>query len=94
MKGQIADLAKNGLQADELTRAKTTWRASWLKAQQGNGAMADSLAWDELNGLGYGHFEKLPSLVEAVSPADVKRVAAQFFRAKDAFIVRVKPKAS
>ncbi|MDB6118079.1 MAG: Peptidase inactive domain protein [Verrucomicrobiaceae bacterium] len=92
MKGQIADLAKNGLQADELARAKTTWRASWLKAQQGNGALADSLAWDELSGLGYGHFEKLPALIEAVTPADVKRVAKKFFNAKDAFVVRVQPK--
>ena len=92
MKGQIADLAKNGLRAEELARAKTTWRASWLKAQQGNGAMADSLAWDELSGLGYEHFEKLPDLVEAVKPADVKRVAKKFFNAKDAFVVRVMPK--
>ena len=92
MKNQIADLAKNGLQEDELNRAKITWRSSWLKAQQGNGAMADSLAWDELNGLGHEHFEKLPKLIEAVTPAEVKRVAKKFFNAKDAFVVRVTPK--
>ncbi|MDB6138402.1 MAG: Peptidase inactive domain protein [Verrucomicrobiaceae bacterium] len=91
MKGQIADLVKNGLRADELARAKTTWRASWLKAQQGNGALADSLAWDELSGLGYQHFEKLPALVEGVTLEDVKRVAKKFFNVKGAFLVRVKP---
>ena len=93
MKKQIADLVKNGLKADELARAKTTWRASWLKAQQGNGAMADALAWDELNGLGHEHFQQLPKLIEAVTPEEVKRVAAKFFGAKDAFVVRVMPKA-
>ena len=92
MKNQIADLAKNGLREDELARAKITWRSSWLKAQQGNGAMADSLAWDELNGLGHEHFEKLPRLTEAVTASDVKRVAKKFFNAKDAFVVRVSPK--
>ena len=91
MLGQIADLAANGLQDDEFDRAKTTWRASWLKAQQGNGAMADSLAWDELNGKGFEHFEKLPALVQGVKTSDVKRVAKKYFKAKDAFIVRVTP---
>lgn len=90
MQLQIADLAKRGLQADELDRAKTTWRSNWLRAQQGNGALADSLSWDELNGLGHEHFEKLPGIIEAVDASAVKRVSKQFFR--DPFVVRVIPK--
>jgi len=90
MQLQIADLAKRGLQADELDRAKTTWRSNWLRAQQGNGALADSLSWDELNGLGYEHFEKLPGIIDNVDASAVKRVSKQFFR--DPFVVRVVPK--
>ncbi len=90
MQQQIADLAKNGLQTDELERAKITWRSSWLKSQQGNGPIADALGWDELNGLGYEHHSRLPEIVDAISAKDVKRVAKQFF--KNPFIVRVLPK--
>ncbi len=88
---QIADLAKNGLQADELERAKVTWKSSWLRAQQGNGAMADTHAWDELNGMGYEHFQRLPGIIEAITPAKIKQVASQFFSAKQAFITEVIP---
>ena len=86
---QIADLAKNGLQDDELKRAKTTWKSNWLRAQQGNGAMADALSWDELNGHGHERFERLPAQIDAITPKDVKRVAAQFFQRAQAYIVRV-----
>jgi zinc protease len=92
MLGQIADLAKHGLKADELERAKTTWRSQWLRGQQGNGALADAMSWDEINGLGHTHFEKLPSIIEAITAKDIKRVAAQYFKAKEAFVVRVLPK--
>jgi zinc protease len=90
MQKQISDLAKNGLQAAELDRAKITWRANWLRSQQGNGPIADGRAWDELNGLGLDHFHRLPSIVEAITLDDVKRVAKTYL--KDAYIVRVMPK--
>ena len=90
MQLQIADLAKNGLRNDEIERAKTTWRSSWLKGQQGNGAVADALGWDELNGQGFEHHARLPAIVNAITPQDVKRVARQFF--KNPYIVRIVPK--
>jgi len=46
-----------------------------------------SLSWDELNGLGHEHFEKLPGIIESVDASAVKRVSKQFFR--DPFVVRV-----
>lgn len=91
MKKLIGDLAKKGLTKEELDRAKTTWRSSWLRAQQGNGAMADALGWDEMTGLGSDRFEKLPAMVEAITVADTKRVAAKFFAPKLTFITRVTP---
>jgi zinc protease len=91
MQRLIADLCKHGLQADELERAKTTWKSRWLSAQQGNGPMADSLGWDELNGQGMAHFQKLPQLMEQVTVADTQRVAAQYLQQTSAVVVRVLP---
>lgn len=92
MMGQIADLAKKGLRADELERARTTWRSSWLRSQQGNGPLADTMAWNELNGLGYGHFQRLPEIIGGITPKRIQEVAAKHFQAKNAFITRVLPK--
>ncbi len=88
----IADLAKNGLTAEEISRAKTAWKSSWLRSQQGSGARADALGWNEINGLGHDHFQKLPGLIEAVTGKDIRRVAKTWFGKDRAFIVEVLPK--
>lgn len=88
----IADLAKNGLTPEEITRAKTAWKSSWLRSQQGSGARADALGWNEINGLGHDHFQKLPGLIEAVTDKDIRRAAKTWFGKDRAFIVEVLPK--
>jgi zinc protease len=92
MLNQIADLAASGLTADEMSRAKTTWRSSWLRMQQGNGALADGAGWDELNGRGYLHLERLPAIMDGLTNADIQRVAERYFDFSKAFIVSVMPK--
>ena len=89
---QINDLAANGLTADEIDRARVTWRSSWLRSQQGNPGMADNLAWNEINGLGWDHFQKLPGIMADISSKEIQRMAAKYFGEKKAFIVRVLPK--
>ena len=89
---QINDLAANGLHSDEIDRARVTWRSSWLRAQQGNNGMADICAWNEVNGLGWDHFQKLPGIMADISSKEIQRVAAKYFGEKKAFIVRVTPK--
>lgn len=89
---QINDLAAKGLTADEISRARVTWRASWLRAQQGNPGMADNCAWHEINGLGWDHFQKLPGIMQGITAKDIQRIAAKYFGQKNAFIVRVLPK--
>ncbi len=91
LRKEVADLAANGLRDDELRRARTTWKASWLRAQQGNGVMADSTGWDELNGFGHEHYLRLPSIMEAVGGAEIRREAARWFAEGSAFSVRVHP---
>jgi zinc protease len=88
---QIADLARRGLSVAEIERAKTAWKASWLRSQQGTAARADALGWNELNGLGHDHFQKLPDLIEAVSAADIRQAAKTWFNKGQAFIVEVVP---
>lgn len=91
MQAQIADLATNGLQEDEIQRAKTTWKSSWLRAQQGNGSLADAYAWNELNGMGYEHFRRLPEEMDALTVEDIRRAAATYFSQAQAHIVTVMP---
>ncbi|HRH97860.1 MAG TPA: pitrilysin family protein [Prosthecobacter sp.] len=89
---QINDLAANGLHTEEIDRARVTWRSSWLRSQQGNTGMADVCAWNEINGLGWDHFQKLPGIMADISSKEIQRVAAKYFGEKKAFIVRVLPK--
>ena len=91
MLAQIQDLARNGLSAEEIGRARTTWRSSWLRSQQGNASMADIAGWNELNGLGYDHFQRLPAIVEDITAADIKRAAARYFAKVKPLIVRIIP---
>ncbi len=90
LRKEISDLAANGLRDDELQRAKTTWKASWLRAQQGNAAMADGAGWDELCGFGHGNYQKLPAIMEAVSAEEIQAASARFFADAGAFVVRVR----
>jgi len=88
---QIGDLVKNGLTQDEIQRARITWRSSWLRAQQGNASLADTAGWNEINGLGHDHFQRLPQIIEAITDKDIRRVAKTFFGRAKAFIVRIMP---
>lgn len=89
MTSLIRDLAENGLTPDELERARVTWKSSWLRSQQGNGPLADITGWNHLNGLGHDHFERLPTLMAAVTPADIKAAARTYLHPRHAFTVRV-----
>lgn len=88
---QIQDLAENGLTEAELRRAKTAWKSSWLRSQQGNGGLADAYGWNEINGKGHDYLQKLPDIMAAISDADIRRVAKAYLRKERAYIVRVEP---
>jgi len=88
---EVADLAANGLQPDEMTRAKTTWKSSWLRGQQGNGAMADAFGWHQLNGRGYDYQYRQPEIMDAIDGKKVQEATARFFGNTVPFVVRVKP---
>ena len=76
---EIGLLAKDGLTADELARAKKKLLGSEAIRNQSNGAFASSVAVDELLGLGYENQAKRKAEVEAITLDDVKRVAGKYF---------------
>jgi zinc protease len=76
---EIAKLAKDGLSADELTRAKAKMIGQQDIRNQSNDALAFSCALDELYGLGYNHQDQWRKEVEAVTVDDIRRVARQYF---------------
>ncbi len=85
----IRDLAENGLAPDEIDRARTTWKSSWLRAQQGSGALADITGWNELNGLGYDYFRSLPAVMSALTPDQIQAAARTWLHPRNAFVARV-----
>jgi zinc protease len=85
----IGELAANGLEGDEIERAKTTWKSSWLRSQQGNGAMADITGWNHLCGLGADFYQKLPGIVNAITPAEIAACAARYLDPARAFLVEL-----
>src|SRR5262249_52372661 len=69
---EIRELAKNGLSAVELSRAKEKMLGQQEIRNQSNDSFAFSAALDELYGLGFDHYKELRQQVESVTLDDVK----------------------
>jgi zinc protease len=80
LRAQAAALAKDGLTAEELTRAKAKIIGQRKIARQDLGGFALSTALDELYGLGYRHALTEDQRYEAVTLDDVRAVAAKYLR--------------
>ena len=88
---EIRDLAADGLTAEELARAKKKLIGQQQIANQSNDTLGYTAALDEIYGLGFDHYKKLETQVEAVTVNDVKRVAAKYFQAQPYVIATVRP---
>lgn len=91
LKSEIAKLAEEGLTDEELARAKKKVLGSEAIQNQSDRAMAQALALDELFGLGLDYHLNRPSVIEAVTQDDVRRVAKQILDASQAIDVTVMP---
>jgi zinc protease len=78
LRAQAELLRTEGLGAEELARAKAKVIGQRKIARQELGGFAMSTALDELYGLGFDHFEAEAARFEAVSDADVRRVAQAY----------------
>ncbi len=76
---EIGQLAREGLTDEELVRAKKKLIGQQQISNQSNDSLGYMSALDELYGIGFDHYRKLEAEVEAVTAAEVRRVAAKYF---------------
>jgi zinc protease len=88
---EINKLANDGLTGEELARAKKKVIGQQEIANQSNDSFGFQCAIDELYGLGYNHYKSLESDVNAVTLAEIKRVAAKYFRDQPHVLAIVRP---
>lgn len=88
---EINKLAAEGLSEVELVRAKKKIVGQQQIANQSNDSFGYQCALDELYGLGFDHYKSLERDVNAVTLADIKRVAAKYFKDQPYVLATVKP---
>ena len=92
IKAEWANIAADGVTEEELATAKTYMTGSYPLRFDGNGTIASILVGMQVMGLSSDYPKIRNARVEAVTMADMKRVAAQLFQPGDlAFIVVGQP---
>ena len=89
--GEIAQLAEQGLTADELTRAKKKLIGKQAIAHQSNSTLAYTTALDELYDLGYLHYQGMARDLERITLAEVRAVAQKYFHERPSVTAIVRP---
>jgi zinc protease len=88
---EIHKLANEGLTPVELERAKKKLIGQQEIANQSNDAFGYHCALDELYGLGFDYYKQLEHDVNDVTLADIKKVAAKYFRDQPYVLATVRP---
>ncbi len=88
---EIGKIRDAGLAADDLGRAKAKLISEKKIAFQSNGDLAGEIALDELYGLGYNFYKDYEQRYNAVTAADIQRVAKKYFGGPAAIAI-VQPK--
>ncbi|MEN9284897.1 MAG: hypothetical protein RLZZ179_2390 [Verrucomicrobiota bacterium] len=84
---EIGLLARDGLTADELDRARRTWIGKQTMQMQSSAGLAQQSALDELYGLGFDHQEKVLERVRTISREEIAEVCARYFRAEPVVVM-------
>jgi zinc protease len=88
---EVRELSANGLTQAELARAKKKLIGQQQIANQSNDTFAYMSALDEIYGLGFDRYKELEARVNAVTLADIKRVASKYFGAQPHVLAIVRP---
>jgi len=88
---ELSKLQKNGLSEEELARAKNSLIGQRKAQMQDNAELSLVVALDELYGLGYDFFKTMDEKYRAVTMADIKRVADEYFDNKPHAVAIVRP---
>ncbi len=75
MDKELADFLKNGLNDEELDRAKTLLKAETIFAREGLSSMANIMGWIRMIGLNSDYFTNFPKLVDGISKQAVLNAA-------------------
>ena len=89
IEAQIADVAANGITADELERAKTFLNGSFPLQLDSNVKIARTLVGIQLDNLGKDYIRRRPELINAVTLEDIRRIAERLLGRADLTIVVV-----
>ncbi len=76
---ELARLQVDPITETELTRAKAYLKGRYLLSHQYSAQYAFDLAWYEMIGLGAGYDATLQQAIDAVTAADIQRVARAYF---------------
>ena len=76
---EITKIRDSGLAIDDLARAKAKVISEKIIAFQSNSDLAGEIALDELYGLGYNFYKDYEKRYNAVTAADIQRVAKKYF---------------
>lgn len=79
LKAEVARIAREGVQPAELQRVKTQWRAGEVYKRDSVFGQAQELGSYWVQGLGLDGSDRLMAALDAVTPADVQRVASRYF---------------
>lgn len=88
---EVRKLASEGLTEVELNRARKKLVGQQQIQNQSNDAFAYLAALDELYGLGYNHYRELEPKVNAITLADIQRVARKYFAEQPYVLSIVQP---
>ena len=88
---EIKKVREADISAEELERAKSMAISADAIAKQSNSAQALSAAGDELFGLGYRNDDVYASRINAITLADVRRMAEKYLRADSSAFAIVLP---
>ncbi len=86
---EVALLAKEGLTATELTRAKAKLSGQKKISQQDLGGTASNTALDELHGLGFQHTDRETAIYESITPDQIRSVVAQYLNPERAVVALI-----
>lgn len=80
IKAEIAGMAKDGVSADELARAKVFLNGSFPLRLDSNAKIATMLTAIQISKLPIDYIDRRPGLINAVTRADIMRVAKRLLR--------------
>lgn len=87
----IDQITDKGITASTLENVKTSWLAKQALSNQSNGMMAQLCAIDTALGLSPLHHRQTAEHIKAVTPAEIKTAAEQYFGNQKPTIVTVEP---